>query len=92
LIHVKEVTEKSITLPRDFVELFMNDEYDEYTLSEFDDMCDISLMMLLAKEEYEKCAEFLEFRRKFYGKKGWEYKDMPSDGFKDYSGITTKMC
>jgi hypothetical protein len=92
LIHVKEVTQDSITLPNNFVDLFMEDDYDEYTLQEFDDMCDICLMMLLAKEEYEKCRDFLDFRRGFYNKKGWEYKDMPSDGFKDYSSITTNMC
>lgn len=87
LIEHEDITDRSITLPIDFVQSFMSSDYD-YTLNEFDDMCDITLMMLLAKQEYETCYEFLDFRKRYYEKKGWEYKDMPAEGFKDYSSIT----
>jgi hypothetical protein len=90
LIHYKELTDGKITLPNDIVDMFMLDDYDDYTNAEFDDMCEMILLSLLAKEDYEKCQEFLDYRKSYYAKNNWEYKDMPEDSFKDYSKITEK--
>jgi len=90
LIHYKELTDGGITLPKDILDTFMSDGYDDYTNAEFDEMCEMLLLTLLAKEEYERCQEFLDYRKSFYAKKNWEYKDMPQDSFKDYSKITER--
>jgi hypothetical protein len=50
--------------------MFIKDKYEDYTLEEFDDMCDIALMMLLAKEEYENAVSFLILGDVFMGRKG----------------------
>ncbi len=89
LIHYKELTGGGISLPKDILNMFMSDAYDDYTNAEFDEMCDMILLTLLAKEEYERCQEFLDYRRSFYAKNNWEYKDMPQDSFRDYSKVTT---
>jgi hypothetical protein len=89
LIHYKELTGGGISLPKDILNMFLSDPYDDYTNAEFDEMCEMILLTLLAKEEYERCQEFLDYRRSFYAKKNWEYKDMPQDSFRDYSKVTT---
>ncbi len=87
LKHFREITNGSISFPKNFVEDFMSADYD-YNQNDFDGMCDVSLLMLLAKEEYEKCKPFIDFRKEHYRKMGWEYKDIPEESFRDYSKIT----
>lgn len=89
LRHHKEITNDSISLPLDFVHKFMNDTYD-YNQNDFDSMCDVSLLLLLSKEDYETCTPFMEFRKNYYKKKDWIYKDIPQESFRDYSKITSR--
>jgi hypothetical protein len=85
----EDITDKRISLPNNFVEDFMKGDYN-YSQNDFEGMCDLALLMLLAKEEYEKCNPFLEFRKHYYSKKEWTYKDMDENKFKDYSKITER--
>lgn len=89
LVHHKEITNKQVSFHNEFVEDFMASNY-PYNEMEFNEMCDASLLILLAKEEYEKCQPFLQFRKDYINKRGWEYKEMENTKFKDYSKITTK--
>lgn len=89
LIVVEKLTNKGVSFPENFVELFMSSDYN-YTQEEFERMCEASMIMLLAYERYESCPEFLEYRKNYMIKKNWEYKEMAQENFKDYSRITTK--
>lgn len=88
LIVADKLTNKRIVLPDDFVQQFMKSKY-KYNEKEFEDMCEASMIMLLAHENYEQCSLFLEFRKNYMIKRKWIYKDMLEVNFRDYSKITS---
>jgi hypothetical protein len=87
LRQAEDITGKSISLPIDFIEKFKASRY-PYSKEEFDEMSEVGLFMLLAKEEYEKINSFIEYRKRYYQRKKWEYSELSPDLFKTYSDIT----
>lgn len=91
IVHYREITNGSVSFTEKMVDDFFTNNYDDYTIQEFDGMCDVVLILILAKEDYERCEPFLQFRKEQYDKHEWEYKDMPKNAFKSYADITTKI-
>lgn len=87
LLHNKYITNGKLIFPIDFVDTFMTSKY-QYNETEFHEICDVSLLMLLSMEHYEKCQPFLTFRKNYINKNGWKYTDIDNAKFKDYSKIT----
>lgn len=88
LRHIGEITEESIALPNDFINKFKSTRYN-YDMHEFDEMTKLSVLMLLSKEDYEDINPIIEYRKKYYKRKGWEYKDIDPEFFQLYSEIVT---
>jgi len=76
LVHFNEITNKSIALPTDFPDRFMDNKRFKYTELDFNDLCELCLVILIAKEDYEECSKLIEYRKKYYKKKKWNYHDI----------------
>jgi hypothetical protein len=83
----EEITNKVLVFPIDFADRLMLDNTD-YKPEEFDELFKLCLILILAKEEYERIRDFLQFRKDYFNKRGWEYKDIDNDYFMDYSRVT----
>jgi len=91
LLHYhNEITNKSVSFPVDFVDRFMMDDT-LYDMMDFDELCKLCLVLILAKEDYERCPSFLEFRKEYFKKRGWEYKEIDKKYFRDYSRMTERL-
>jgi len=76
LVHFNEITNKRVILPTDFPQRFMNTKRFKYNELDFNEICELCLIVLIAKEDYEECSRLMDYRKEYYKKKKWVYCDI----------------